>query len=63
MLKISLIQSWIRYLRNQQGVETLEWILIGGLIVGVGVALYPGVLLTALTGTLGIITTAINAAV
>ena len=63
MLNISLIQSWIRYLRNQRGVETLEWILIGGLLVGVGIILYPGILQTALTGTLGLITGAINTAV
>ena len=50
-------------LRDKRGVETLEWILIGGLIVGVGIALYPGVLQPALVGTLGVITATINAAV
>jgi hypothetical protein len=30
------MKTLISYLRNQQGVETLEWILIGGLITGVG---------------------------
>ena len=48
----------ISYLRDQQGVETLEWILIGGLITGVGIALYPGALQTGLTTVLnGIVTT------
>ena len=53
---------YIRYLKDQRGVETLEWILIGGLITGVGIALYPGVLQPALTGTIGVITAAINGA-
>ena len=38
------MKNLISYLRDQQGVETLEWILIGGLITGVGIVLYPGVL-------------------
>jgi Flp pilus assembly pilin Flp len=54
------MQNLIRYLRDQQGVETLEWILIGGLITGVGIALYPGVLETGLTGVLNTIVTAIQ---
>jgi len=54
---------YLRYLKDQRGVETLEWILIGGLITGVGIALYPGVLTPALTGTIGIIAGAINTAV
>jgi Flp pilus assembly pilin Flp len=56
------MQNLIRYLRDQQGVETLEWILIGGLITGVGIVLYPGVLLAGLTGVLGTIVAAITGA-
>ena len=63
MQKLILMRNLIRYLRDQRGVETLEWILIGGLIVGVGIFLYPGVLQTALNATLGIITTRIDTAV
>jgi hypothetical protein len=54
------MQNLIRYLWDQRGVETLEWILIGGLITGVGIVLYPGVLQPALSGTILIITGAIN---
>ena len=50
-------------LREESGVETLEWILIGGLIVGVGIALYPGVLQPGLTGVIGTITGKISGAV
>jgi Flp pilus assembly pilin Flp len=55
------MQNLIRYLWDQQGVETLEWILIGGLITGVGIALYPGVLEAGLTAVLnGIVATITN---
>jgi Flp pilus assembly pilin Flp len=56
------MQNLIRYLRDQRGVETLEWILIGGLITGVGIALYPGVLETGLTTVLNGIVATITAA-
>ncbi len=52
-----------RYLRNERGIETLEWILIGGLITGVAIVLYPGTLLTSLQGAITSITTAITGAV
>ena len=52
-----------KILREKHGVETLEWILIGGLIVGVGIALYPGVLQPGLTGVIGTIVGNITAAV
>ncbi len=60
MESVILMQSLIRYLRDQRGVETLEWILIGGLITGVGIFLYPGALQTGLSTAIGTIVTAIN---
>lgn len=56
------MQILIRYLRDQQGIETLEWILIGGLITGVGLVLYPGVLQAGLTTALNAIVNAITGA-
>ncbi len=54
-----------RYLRNERGIETLEWILIGGLITGIAIVLYPGTLLgslqTAITTIAGKITGAVGA--
>ena len=32
------------YLRDEQGVETLEWIAVGALIVAVALVVYPGTL-------------------
>ena len=45
--------AWL-YVSNERGVETLEWIVVGALIVAIGIAVYPGSLQTQLT-------TAINA--
>jgi Flp pilus assembly pilin Flp len=56
------MRNIIRYLRDQQGVETLEWILIGGLITGVGIFLYPGVLQAGLSGVITTIVAAITGA-
>ncbi len=37
------------YLRDERGIETLEWIVVGALIVAVGIAVYQGALQTQLT--------------
>ncbi len=42
--------TWVRMvLRDERGIETLEWILIGALITAVGLAVYPGTLQDSLT--------------
>jgi Flp pilus assembly pilin Flp len=51
------------YLRDERGVETLEWIAIGALILGVAFVVYPGNLQTALTGVVTTISTALGAIV
>jgi Flp pilus assembly pilin Flp len=56
------MKNLISYLQDQQGVETLEWILIGGLITGVGIVLYPGVLQAGLSGVITTIVAAITGA-
>ena len=37
------------YLSDERGAETLEWVAVGALVVGVAIAVYPGTLQTALT--------------
>ena len=32
------------YLKDEQGIETLEWIAVGALIVAVALVVYPGTL-------------------
>jgi Flp pilus assembly pilin Flp len=48
------------YLRDERGIETLEWIAIGALILGVAFVVYPGTLQGALTGLVGTIATALG---
>lgn len=41
------------YLKDERGIETLEWVAIGGLVLGVAIATYPGALGPAITGVIG----------
>jgi Flp pilus assembly pilin Flp len=45
------------YLRDEQGVETLEWIAVGALIVALALAVYPGTLQTGINAVIVDITT------
>ena len=56
-----MIDRIFHYLKDQRGVETLEWILIGALIVAVGIAVYPGTLKPALQGSLSTVGSTIEA--
>lgn len=50
----------LAYLKDEQGIETLEWVAIGGLILGVAIATYPGALTGAINGVMGAIATALG---
>jgi Flp pilus assembly pilin Flp len=45
------------YVRDEQGIETLEWIAVAALIVALAVAVYPGTLQTALEAVIADIST------
>jgi Flp pilus assembly pilin Flp len=47
------------YVRDEQGIETLEWIAVGALIVAVALVVYPGTLQAALVAVVGDISTAL----
>ncbi len=47
------------YLRDQRGIETLEWILIGALVTGAAIGIYA-TLESGLTGAVTNITTFIG---
>jgi Flp pilus assembly pilin Flp len=36
------------YVKDEQGIETLEWIAVGALIIAVALVVYPGTLQTGL---------------
>jgi Flp pilus assembly pilin Flp len=50
-----VLKSAWSYVSNERGVETLEWIVVGALIVAVGIAIYPGTLQTQLTAAVNAI--------
>jgi hypothetical protein len=45
----------IGYFKDERGVETLEWIVVGALIVAVGIAVYQGALQTQLVAAVNAI--------
>jgi hypothetical protein len=46
-----LKQAW----RDERGIETLEWIVVGALIVALGTAVYQGALTAQLTAAVNAI--------
>ena len=44
------------YVKDAQGIETLEWIAVGALIIGVALVVYPGNLQTGLQTVVDAIT-------
>jgi hypothetical protein len=56
----AVMKTILGYLRDERGLETMEWIAIGALVLGVAFVIYPGVLQTALTTVVGNISTALT---
>jgi hypothetical protein len=52
-----------KYLKDEQGIETLEWIAIGVLILGVAFAVYPGSLEAGLNTVVDGVVTALTGSV
>lgn len=50
----------IRHLRDEQGIETLEWIAVGALIVAVALVIYPGTLQGGLQSVINNVVSKIN---
>ncbi len=50
----------VGYLKDEQGIETLEWIAVGALIIGVALVIYPGTLQPALQSAINTIVGKIN---
>lgn len=45
----AVMKRILGYLKDERGIETLEWIAVGALILGVAIAVYPGTLQGSLT--------------
>ena len=56
----SAMERIIGYLKDERGIETLEWIAIGALVLGIALVVYPGTLGPALTTVVGNISTALG---
>jgi Flp pilus assembly pilin Flp len=46
------VKKIIGYVRDESGIETLEWIAVAALIVALAIAVYPGTLQTAITAVI-----------
>jgi Flp pilus assembly pilin Flp len=46
---MEMLKKVAGYLKDEKGIETLEWIAVGALILAVGAVVYPGTLQTQLT--------------
>ena len=55
-----MLQCLFRCARNEEGVETLEWIAMGALIVGMMLVVYPGTLGSTINGVMSALQTKIN---
>lgn len=53
-------QVFARGLRDERGIETLEWILMGALITGLAVVVYPGTLQAELINAVNAIAALLN---
>ena len=51
-----MMRRILGYLKDERGIETLEWIAVGALILAVAIAVYPG----TLTGQLQTVVTNIG---
>ena len=50
----------VGYLKDEQGIETLEWIAVGALIVAVALVVYPGTLQGGLQSVINTVVSKIN---
>jgi Flp pilus assembly pilin Flp len=61
-----MLKAMWSYLKDERGIETLEWIAVGAVIVGAAFVIYPGTLqgqlTTAITNLGGAIQGAVPAA-
>lgn len=59
---IRYLREKLRYLRDERGIETVEYLLIGALITAMAVAIYPGSLQDALESAVAFIASNITGA-
>jgi Flp pilus assembly pilin Flp len=58
--EMEMLKKVAGYLKNEKGIETLEWIAVGALILAVGAVVYPGTLQAQLVTAITSIGTTLN---
>ena len=57
---MQLFQMLTAYAQNEEGIETLEWIAMGAVIVALALLVYPGTLSTTINSVISNIGTKLN---
>jgi Flp pilus assembly pilin Flp len=57
---LQLFQMLTSYVRDEEGIETLEWIAMGAVIVALALLVYPGTLATTINGVIANIGTKLS---
>jgi len=55
-----MMKTVLGYVRDERGIETLEWIAVGALIVALALAVYPGTLQAAINAVISDISSALT---
>lgn len=55
-----MMKTVLGYVRDERGIETLEWIAVGALIVALALAVYPGTLQAAINAVIADISGALT---
>jgi hypothetical protein len=55
------VKKILGYFKDERGLETMEWIGVGALVIGMAVLLYPGVIQDTLTNVVGDISSCLTA--
>jgi len=58
MQLFQLLAAYVQ--KNEEGIETLEWIAMGAVIVSLALLVYPGTLATTINGVITAIGTKLN---
>ena len=57
---LQMLQMLTTYVHKEEGIETLEWIAMGAVIVALALLVYPGTLATTINGVISTIGNKLN---
>ncbi|MEE9181644.1 MAG: hypothetical protein V3U33_03650 [candidate division NC10 bacterium] len=56
---VRYLRDSLVYLRNERGLEVVEWVMIGAIITAIAIVVYPGTLQTAMTTAMALLASTI----